>query len=410
MKVQPTPTSPKAKFESQQEGLHTLYREELHNIDRPPKRRRMSILALFLAVLFGFSAGILGEVFTEQYIYPWLNITPIGSTPTVTVVPKTKATATAATTVVVNASRSVVGIVEKRTDALTAATAYSAGDAVGSAILLSDDGWAVTSSNVFASKKTYVAITSDHTVLSIDAQVVDPSMDITYIHFADVTNLPVATLGSGEVSAGGSYTVLALPEQSGKMRSLPVAVQGVLSVKGVLLASDERSTAVVLTQTVPAAFAGGPLVGSDGAVLGIVRSDDWQNRATVWPIADITTVLSGLLRDGQIVRPTFGAHYINLALAAGVPAGEMQGKTNGALITGTHDVLAIEKKSAAEKAGIRAGDIITAVGAQTISGSADLADIIAGYSAGQTVDMTLVRKKAETKLKVTFGSATATAP
>ncbi len=410
MKVQPTPTSPKAKLQVQQEDLHTLYREELQNIDHPPTRRRMSILALFLAVLFGFSAGILGEVFTEQYIYPWLNITPAGSSTTVTVAPKTKASATAAAAALVNASRSVIGIAEKREGALSAATAYSAGDAVGSAVLLSDDGWAVTSSGVFAPKKTYVAITADHAVVAIDTKVDDPSMDVTYIHLADAANLSVATLGSAETSAGGAYTVLAPSDQPGQIRSLPVVAQGVLSMKGLLLFSDERSRVAVLAQTLPAAYAGGPLVSADGAVLGIVRSDGWQNGSTVWPIADISTILPGLLKDGQIVRPAFGVHYVNLALAAGIPTAEVQGKKNGTLITGTNDAPAIAKKSAAEKAGIRSGDIITAVGSQSISGSLDLADIIAGYTAGQTVDMTVVRKKAETKLKVTLGSTSATAP
>lgn len=410
MKVQPTPTSPKAKLQTQQEDLHALYREELQNIDRPPARRRMSLVALILAVLFGFAAGIMGEFFSEQYLYEWLNITPPSSATTTTVVPKAKPSKTVTAATLADSAKSVVGLYIQHEGAAAASTAYTASESVGSAVLLSADGWAATSRGVLVEKKTYVAVIRDRTIAQIDERIDDPAIGVTYIHLADVANLSVATIGTSEALAGQEYSVLAAPEQDGKVRVWPAVAQTVMSGTTTLRSSDELSRMYVVAETLPPAFAGGPLVDANGAVLGIVRSDSWQGGSTAWPINYISSVLPGLLRDSQIVRPALGLHFVNLALSAGVSAADAQGKKSGALVTGTKDAPAVAKKSAAEKAGIRSGDIITTVGAQVINGGEDLADVLSGFTAGQTVDVTVVRKKEEMKLKVTLGSASASAP
>lgn len=410
MKVQPTPTSPKAKLQTQHEDLHALYREELQNIDRPPSRRRMSLLSLILAVLFGFAAGILGELFSEQYLYQWLNLTPSSSATTTTVITKAKPPKTASAAALADAAKSVVGLYIQHDGAAAASAAYTVSESVGSAVLLSADGWAVTSKGVLAAKKTYVAVTRDHALAQIDERIDDPAIDATYIHLADVANLSVATIGTSEVLAGQEYSALATPEQDGKVRVWPAVVQTVLSGIQTLRSSDELSRMFVMAETLPPTFAGGPLVDANGAVLGIVRSDGWQGGSTAWPIEYVSSVLPGLLHDSQIVRPALGLHFVNLALSAGVPAADAQGRKSGALVTGTKDAPAVNKRSAAEKAGIRSGDIITNIGAQVINGTEDLADVLSGFTAGQTLDVTVVRKKTETKLKVTLGSLSATAP
>jgi serine protease Do len=68
----------------------------------------------------------------------------------------------------------------------------------------------------------------------------------------------------------------------------------------------------------------------------------------------------------------------------------------------------VETGSAAEKAGIQPGDIITKCGDKTIEGYEDLTNAIKSYSAGDTVEITVYRSGNESTLSITFDEANAT--
>ena len=68
----------------------------------------------------------------------------------------------------------------------------------------------------------------------------------------------------------------------------------------------------------------------------------------------------------------------------------------------------VETGSAAEKAGIQPGDIITKCGDKAIEGYEDLTNAIKSYSAGDTVEITVYRSGEESTLNITFDEANAT--
>lgn len=70
-------------------------------------------------------------------------------------------------------------------------------------------------------------------------------------------------------------------------------------------------------------------------------------------------------------------------------------------------VWSVEEGSAAEKAGIRAGDVITKVGDKDVASKEDLLAAKKGYAAGDTVPFTIYRDGETLTVELTFGTAPA---
>ena len=67
-------------------------------------------------------------------------------------------------------------------------------------------------------------------------------------------------------------------------------------------------------------------------------------------------------------------------------------------------VATVQKDSAAEKAGLKAGDVITAVDGHTVTSAMELVSALPTGSGAQEVNLTVVREKKELKLKATVGN------
>ena len=77
------------------------------------------------------------------------------------------------------------------------------------------------------------------------------------------------------------------------------------------------------------------------------------------------------------------------------------------VVTDSHDkgarVTSVTKESAAEKAGLKKGDIITRIGDQKVEDASDVSTAIRATKPGQKVDITVVRDDKEQKLKAEMG-------
>ena len=67
------------------------------------------------------------------------------------------------------------------------------------------------------------------------------------------------------------------------------------------------------------------------------------------------------------------------------------------------EITDVAEGSAAEAAGLRAGDLILSVDERTISSNDDLSDAIAAYNAGETAVLTIRRDGNRMEISVTFG-------
>ena len=145
---------------------------------------------------------------------------------------------------------------------------------------------------------------------------------------------------------------------------------------------------------------GGPLLNIRGEIIGINQfiQTDGMGKGNIGLGFAISSDLASriadaLIRDGEVSRP-----YIGIAMQNLTPELKRQfNAENGVLIA------QVLKGEAAEKAGLRSGDIITAINGKTINDSHDLLTAITNYKPGDTLTLHLLRDDKQLDIKVIAG-------
>jgi serine protease Do len=152
---------------------------------------------------------------------------------------------------------------------------------------------------------------------------------------------------------------------------------------------------------------GGPLVNLDGEVIGIntAIAGDAQGIGFAIPINDVTGLIDSVKKTGTLRRPYIGVVYVPLTddLAKQYSLG-----TNRGAYVAPSDVSGqnpIVDGSPAEKAGLKAGDIITKINDQSIDQNNSLSALVNKYKVGDKVTLTVLRDGKETKIDLTLAAA-----
>ncbi|MDP1710534.1 MAG: PDZ domain-containing protein, partial [candidate division WWE3 bacterium] len=141
---------------------------------------------------------------------------------------------------------------------------------------------------------------------------------------------------------------------------------------------------------------GGPLLNLSSEVVGInvAMASGAENIGFAIPINLIKSAVEQFEKTGKIVRPFLGVSYYliteNVSKVQNLPQGVF--------------VQEVVAGSAAKKAGVKAGDVITAINGEKISEGNSLARIILKYQAGDKVSLTVVRGEDTLKLSATLDS------
>ena len=146
---------------------------------------------------------------------------------------------------------------------------------------------------------------------------------------------------------------------------------------------------------------GGPLLNLDGEVVGInsmiFNPMISSGLSFSIPIDLADNVRQQLMKDGKVNRGFLGVRFGPIdqdkADAFGLD------NVGGALVT------MVQEGKAADKAGIKAGDVVIAVDGKTVRKAQDLPFYIGQMPAGEEVELTLVRNGEEETVEVTLGSA-----
>jgi 2-alkenal reductase len=141
--------------------------------------------------------------------------------------------------------------------------------------------------------------------------------------------------------------------------------------------------------------AGAATVNANGETVGVSLGD-----GTAVPASFVTQVLRDLFKDGKIIRPAIGVRFVSLdvlpnAKDAGLPS-------TGALLIANGKYSAVAKGSAAEIAGLREGDVITAVEHDRINNEETLSERLQDYAPGARVELTVIRAGKTLKIELTL--------
>lgn len=273
----------------------------------------------------------------------------------------------------------------------------------GTGFIISESGYVVTNRHVVSGGVTDVSLTmSDGTVLD-DVTVVGKtsdtdSLDVGFLKINDAKGKTLQPVKIGDSSAMQvGDTVVAIGNALGQFQN--TVTSGIISGYGrSVVASDESGANADNLQNLfqtDAAInqgnSGGPLVNSDGQVIGIntaVAGGTAQNIGFAIPINDAKGLIDGVLETGKLERPYLGVQYIQLTPGN---ASELSvSETKGALIRGDSGAGVVNGSPAAQ-ANLQEGDIITKINDIDVDSQNTLASVVGRFRVGEEVTITFIR-------------------
>ena len=269
-------------------------------------------------------------------------------------------------------------------------------EGVGSGFIISADGYILTNAHV-------VADADDVTVRLADAKRqfkakvigIDRRTDVAVLK-VQATGLPTVTLGKSSGVQVGEW-VAAIGSPFGFANTITA---GIVSATGRDLSNESFVPFIQTDVAVNPGNSGGPLLNLNGEVIGInsmiySRTGGYMGVSFAIPI-DIALQVSDQLRaQGRVTRGRLGVtiQEVSPELAKSFGLAEPRGVI----------VAAIERGSAADRAGLRAGDIVLNFDGQAVERSTELPRLVASAKPGATARVTVWRNGAELSVPVTIG-------
>jgi len=283
----------------------------------------------------------------------------------------------------------------------------------GSGFFVSSDGLIMTNKHVVASTSAkFTVVTAsgkryDATVLALDplsdlAIIKIPISGATYLKLADSSKIQI---GQKVIAIGNS-----LGEYSNTVTTGIVSGIGRTITAGGAGTSETLEGVIQTDAAINPGNSGGPLLNEYGDVIGVNTAMAQQGQSVGFAISsnDASKALQSYKKYGRIVRAYLGIRYV--LINAQIQQQNNLSVDRGAwIITGLDDfgspVSGVAPGSAADKAGLKDGDIVTAVNSIKIDDNHSLAGLIRQYNPGDTVTLDVVRDKQNIKIKVVLSES-----
>lgn len=230
----------------------------------------------------------------------------------------------------------------------------------------------------------------------------DSLTDLAVLQISDDHVTKVANFGDSSDLRTGE-TVIAIGDPLGKDLSRTVT-QGIVSGvdRTVSMSTSAGETSINVIQTDAAinpGNSGGPLLNTDGKIVGInsmkISEDDVEGIGFAIPSNDVKPIAEELLSKGQIERPYIGVSMLDLEQ---VPQNYQEGTLGlfGSQLNKGVYIREVASGSPAEKAGLKAEDIIIGLKGKEIDTGSELRNILyKDAKIGDTVEVKILRNGKE---------------
>ena len=265
--------------------------------------------------------------------------------------------------------------------------------AQGSGFFITEDGYLVTNNHVVEGGAEFTVVMDDGAEL--DAKIIgtDPRTDLavlkvddsrkfTYVDFADDSKVRV---GDWVVAVGNPFGL------GGTVTA------GIVSARGRDIGAGPYDDFIQIDAAVNRGNSGGPAFNLNGEVVGVntaIFSPSGGNVGIAFAIPASTSkeVVQELMKDGNVQRGFLGVQIqpvsSEIAESLGITG------TKGALVSEAQD------DGPAKKAGIVAGDVITAVDGKEVASPKEFSRVIGGMVPGKPVEITVLRNGKSEVIKV----------
>ncbi len=268
---------------------------------------------------------------------------------------------------------------------------------LGSGVIIDANGYILTNHHVIDGADQIKVDLYDNRTL--DAKIVgsDPPSDLAVLK-VDASNLPVLTLGDSDRMRVGDV-VLALGNPLGVGQTVTM---GIISAKGRQTGLSNGSFEDFLQTDAPInqGNSGGALVSTNSELIGInsqILSTSGGSIGLGFAIPSnmARTVLEQLINTGKVRRGQLGV------VALKIPSEEAakMGVTQGPGVV----VYRVQQGGGAERAGIREGDVITALNGEAVNEPNTFRNKIASTPPGTEITLTVKRDGKEQQVRATLG-------
>jgi serine protease Do len=263
---------------------------------------------------------------------------------------------------------------------------------LGSGIIVDKEGYIITNNHVVSGAGEIKVKLTDGREYQSKVIGRDPKTDLALIKISSVVKeLPTLAFGDSDIMQVGDW-VLAIGNPFGLEHTV---TQGIISASGRVIGSGPYDNFLQTDAPINPGNSGGPLVNLKGEVIGINSAivASGQGIGFAIPSNTVKGVTAQLREKGKVVRGWLGVsiQMVTPDLAPSFGLKEAQGAIVADVING----------GAAEKAGIKQGDVILTFDGRAIKSANDLPWIVAETPIGKTVNVKLIRQGKELDVKVT---------
>jgi len=255
--------------------------------------------------------------------------------------------------------------------------------ALGTGFILSADGYVVTNNHVVEGADEVIVKMRDGTEHEAKIIGTDPKLDVALIKFK-AKHLKAVHLGDSDKLRVGDW-VVAIGNPFGLEQTVTA---GIVSAKGRVIGSGPYDDFIQTDAAINPGNSGGPLFNSRGEVIGIntaiySRSGGNNGIGFAIPIKLARSVIDELREKGHVTRAQLGVHITDVDKETMQALGLKN--REGALVP------QVVAGSAADRAGIKPGDVIVSIDGKAVHKAHDLPIRVARHAPGDKVKIGLIR-------------------
>lgn len=269
-------------------------------------------------------------------------------------------------------------------------------NSLGSGVIVSQDGLILTNNHVIAAADAIEVALADGRKLSATLVGADPESDLALLQ-VDAKNLPSITFASSDKLDVGDV-VLAIGNPFGVGQTV---TQGIVSALGRNhLGINTYENFIQTDASINPGNSGGALIDATGNLVGINSAIYSRNGGSMGigfaiPISIAKQVIEQIAKEGTVTRGWVGVEAQNLTPELAESFG--LSTASGALVAG------VLRNSPADRAGLKAGDILVAINDKPVINSATMLNLIAVLEPNKNAMLSIVRAQKKIDIKILIG-------
>ena len=252
---------------------------------------------------------------------------------------------------------------------------------MGSGFIISEDGYIFTNNHVVDKADKIKVKLANGKEYDAEIKGSDASTDLALIKITAPAKLPYALLGDSDRSRIGEG-VFAIGNPLGLDHTVTA---GIISAKGRVIGAGPYDNFLQTDASINPGNSGGPLFNLAGEVVGINTAivPGAQGIGFSIPVNMAKAILSDLKTSGKTTRGWLGVttQEITEDLRQSLKLKDSKGALVGEVLAG----------DAADKAGIKIGDVIRGIAGKTVQNSREMLQVVATLHVGSTVDIQILR-------------------